>query len=131
MKTLGTVGKATKLRREKRVHMSEIEQQPTDGVNVSIDWQIPDNIQSKYASNVYVQAGEYEITLSFFETFIPVFSGSPEENRARIEQLGTVPAKCVARVVISPDLAPKLIQALQTGLDGYLTAKKLLEERQR
>lgn len=108
----------------------EKEQPSTNEVNVSLDWQIPDNIQSKYASNVYVQAGEYEITLSFFETFMPMLSGSPEETRAEIEQLGTIPAKCVARIVISPDLAPKLIQALQTGLDAYLTAKKLLEERQ-
>ncbi|HZO72784.1 MAG TPA: DUF3467 domain-containing protein [Ktedonobacteraceae bacterium] len=111
--------------------MSEAEQrqQPTDAVNVAIEWYIPDDIQSKYASNAYVQVGEYEFTLSFFETFLPIFSGSPEENRAKIEQLGSIPAKCVARVVVSPELVPKLIQALQTGLDGYLTAKKLLEER--
>jgi hypothetical protein len=109
--------------------MSEKEQgqQPADSINIPIEWHIPDSIQSVYASNVFVQPGEYEIALSFFETHPPILTGSPEENLDKIKQLGAIQAKCVARVIIDPDLVPKLIQALQTGLDGYLTTKKALE----
>lgn len=102
-------------------------QQPTDNINIPIDWQIPDSIQSIYASNVFVQPGEYEITLSFFETHPPILTGSPEENLNKIRRLGAIPAKCVARIVIDPELVPKLIQALQTGLDGYHATRRTLE----
>jgi hypothetical protein len=106
--------------------MEEIE--PVHGVNVPIEWYIPDDIQSIYASNVFIQPGEYEITLSFFETLLPILADSPEENRARIERIEAIRAKCVARVIINPELIPKLIQALQNGLDGYIATKRILEE---
>ncbi len=104
------------------------ETEPGNSVSVPIEWYTPDNIQSIYASNMFVQPGEYEITLSFFETLLPMLTGSPEENKARIERLEAIQAKCVARVIIHPDLVPKLIQALQSGLDGYLATKRIREE---
>jgi hypothetical protein len=53
-------------------------------------------------------------------------TGSPEENKARIERIEAIKAKCVAaRVIINPDLIPKLIQALQNGLDGYIATKRM------
>lgn len=97
-------------------------------VNLPIDWHIPENLQSQYASNVFVQPGEYEIVLSFFETRAPVLTGSPEENLTKLKKLESVQAKCVARIIVAPDLVPKLIQALQNGLDGYLAIRELLEK---
>jgi len=40
--------------------MSEMEQgQPEDhNMSLPIDWHVSENIQSRYASNVFVQAGE-------------------------------------------------------------------------
>jgi hypothetical protein len=104
---------------------TEREQQATQlNIPVPIEWHIPDNIQSHYASNVFVQTGQYEIIISFFEMLLPLLTGSPEENKAKIEQLGRVRAECVARIIIDPDLLPKLIDALQTTLDGYNAAKR-------
>jgi hypothetical protein len=109
--------------------MSEIEQGQPENHNMSlpIDWHVSENIQSRYASNVFVQAGEHELILSFFETIPPMLLGSPEENRAKLLQQGAVRAECVARIIVAPDLVPKLIQALQTTLDGYLAVKRAQE----
>ncbi len=62
------------------------ETESVHGVNVPIEWDIPDAIQSVYASNVFVQPGEYEITLSFFETLLPILTGSPEETKPRLSK---------------------------------------------
>ncbi|SRR6266851_1446716 len=109
--------------------MSEIEQgQPEDHtMSLPFDWHVSKKIQSRYASNVFVQAGEREIKLSFFETNPPILTGSPEENKAKLRQLGAIRAECVARIIVDPDLVPKLIQALQTTLDGYLALKSAEE----
>jgi len=109
--------------------MSEMEQeQPEDhSVSLPIDWHVSENIQSRYASNVFVQAGEYELTLSFFETFLPILADSPEENKAKLLQQGSVRAECIARIVVDPDLVPKLIKALQTSYNAYLAVKQAQE----
>ncbi len=109
--------------------MRDIEQgdQSSKGIQIPIDWRTPENFPSSYASNVFVQAGEYEIILSFFQTKLPLLIGTPEENKTKLEQLGAIPAECVGRIIINPDLVPKIIQALQTTWDAYTTAKKLSE----
>ena len=102
--------------------------QPEDhNMSLPIDWHVSENIQSRYASNVFVQAGEHELILSFFETIPPILTGSPEENKAKLLQLGAIRAECIARIIVDPDLVPKLIQALQTTLNGYLAARRAQE----
>ena len=109
--------------------MSQREQEQPENHNLSlpIEWHVSESIQSRYASNAFVQVGEHELILSFFETIPPILTGSPEENRAKLLQLGAIRAECVARIIVDPDLVPKLIQALQTTLDGYLATKRIQE----
>lgn len=99
------------------------EEQQVHSMDIPIEWHIPDSIQSRYASNVFVQAGQYEIVLSFFETQLPIFTGSTEENKAKLEQMGAVQAECVGRIIVDPDVVPNLIKALQRGLDIYRASK--------
>jgi Protein of unknown function (DUF3467) len=103
--------------------MSEAEQKEPEGIALRVDWHIPDGTQSLYANNVLVQAGQYEITISFFEAQIPVLLGQPEENRRKLEELGSVRAELVSRIVVSPEILPVLIKALETGLENYRQAK--------
>jgi hypothetical protein len=108
--------------------MSEIDQQeqPTR-INIPVNWNIPDGFPSPYASNMFAQSGEYEIILSFFQAKLPLLTGTPAENRAKLEQLESITAECVSRIIVNPDLIPKIIQALQTTYDGYIATKKLIE----
>ena len=99
--------------------MSNIDQERQQGITLPIKWNIPDSIQSRYANNVLVQSGPYEIIISFFETQYPPLAGSTEENKAQLEQLGAVQANCVSRIIVSPDLLPVIIGAMQTSLNAY------------
>jgi len=110
--------------------MSEIEperKQPV-GVPLRIDWHFPEGIQSRYADNVLVQTGQHDIVISFFEAQIPILLGQPEENKKQLEELGTIRVDCVSKIVVSPDLIPIIMKALETGLENYRQAKSILAE---
>ena len=104
---------------------TEQEQQEAEGITLPIDWHIPEGIQSRYANNVLVQASWYEFIISFFEVQLPLLTGSPEENKAKLQQIGSVRADCVSKVVIPPDIVQGLINALQTELDKFSSQKSM------
>jgi len=110
--------------------MSEREQTNTiaNNISIQIEWHEPETLTSPYASNVFVQAGEYEFIISFFQTRVPLLTGTPEENLARIKEIGSIQAECVGRVIVSPDLVPKIIESLQSTLDNYHAIKKSQRE---
>lgn len=87
------------------------------GIPLPIDWHVPEGTKSRYANNVLVQVGQFEVTISFFEAELPILLGQPEENKKKLEELGTVRAECVSKIVISPEFLPILIKALEGGLE--------------
>ena len=109
--------------------MSEVEQEPSDGITLPIEWHVPDTVQNRYVHNVIVQPGNHEITLFFFETQIPPFLGSPEESKDYLLEKGAIRSECIGKMTVSPQLVPEIIKALQTGLDNY-NLMKASEERE-
>jgi uncharacterized protein DUF3467 len=103
--------------------MSESDLEQPKGIPLRIDWHFPAEIQSQYANNVLVQAGQYEIVISFFETQLPILLGQPEENKRMLEELGSIRAECVSKIVVSPEIIPILINALETSLENYRQSK--------
>lgn len=105
--------------------MDKIEKEilPSRGISVPIDWHIPSELKSQYASNVFVQAGEYEMILSFFQTQLPLLTGTVEENQKKLEEFKSIRSECVGRIIVPPDLVPKIISALQTSLENYQALK--------
>ena len=99
--------------------MNEAEQEEKHEITLSVDWHIPESIHGQYANNILVQAGQFEFNIFFFEMQQPILSGSPEENRATLEGMKSIQARCVSKVVISPELIPGLVNALQTELEKY------------
>jgi hypothetical protein len=111
--------------REREVEMNEIESEDqSTSVVVPIDWHIPEDFPAPYATNMFAQAGEYDMTFSFFRAKPPLLTGTPQENKAKLEQLGEIRAECVSRVIVPADLVPKIIQALQTTWNAYTATKK-------
>lgn len=92
-------------------------------ITLPIQWEIPANIQSRYATNVIVQPGQHEIVISFFETQYPPLAGTPDQNAERLAALGAIRAECVGRIIVAPDQLPSIIEALQAGLDVYQASK--------
>ncbi|HVB25795.1 MAG TPA: hypothetical protein VNG51_27910 [Ktedonobacteraceae bacterium] len=110
---------------------AEQNQQQTEGMSVSlpINWHFPENLQSHYATNVLVQSGQFEIIISFFEAQVPLLLGQPEDNLAKLEQLGAIQAECVGKIIVSPEIVPTIIHTLQTGLENYY-ASKLIQQKE-
>lgn len=105
--------------------LSEMEQdqQHSQGINLPIDWHISESIQSRYATNMVVQAGQNEFIISFFEAQIPLFVGQADENRSKLEQLDAIRAECVGRIIVAAEQMPGIIAALQTSLEAYHASK--------
>jgi hypothetical protein len=78
---------------------------------------------------VLVQSGQFEIFISFFEAHVPPLLGQPEENKVKLERLGSIRAECVSKIIVSPEIVPTIISALQTGLENYRSTRSDQQER--
>jgi len=105
----------------------EQEQQQSDEITLRVNWHFPEGLQSRYGNNVLVQAGQSEFTISFFEMQLPILLGPPEENKAKLQEMGSIQAECVSKVIIPPRLVKGLIDALQTELDKFSSQESIQE----
>jgi Protein of unknown function (DUF3467) len=101
----------------------EPEQRESEGITLSVDWHFPEGLQSRYANNMLVQTGQQEFVISFFEMQLPTLLGSPEENQAKLKEMGTIKAECVSKIIVSPEVVQGFIDALQTELDKFSSQK--------
>ncbi len=108
--------------------MSDSDQEQSQVIPLRIDWQFPEGLQSKYVNNVLVQPGQYELVISFFEVQQPILVGQPEENKRMLEELGSIRAECVSKIIVSPEIIPILVTALESGLESYRQSKGQTKE---
>jgi len=76
-----------------------------------------------FADHAVVQHTSEHFTLYFFQSQVPL-----TEERADLEALTEMPAKCVARIVVGPRLMGELFAAMQKNLTKY---NKLVEYLQK
>jgi hypothetical protein len=84
---------------------------------VPIKWYIPDNIITRFASNMVVQTIENEFKISFFEIKPEIRFDTSTPPPSEVQ------AECVATVIITADRLPKFIEVLQGQLNLYNSAK--------
>ncbi len=94
-----------------------------EGIYVPIEWHVPEDLISRYANNIVVQHTEDEFIISFFEARPPLLLGPSEEIKAKLEQIKSIRAECVARIIVAAEKMPSVIEALQGNLDKYLARK--------
>jgi hypothetical protein len=92
---------------------------PQDVVPVPISWHIPEDLVPRYANNFVVQHTEQEFIISFFELLPPLMIGPADSVRARLEEMESMPARCVGRVILTPDRLKELLATLQDNLQKY------------
>ncbi len=102
---------------------TEQEQQQSEEITLSVDWHFPEGLQSRYANNMLTQAGQHEFVISFFEMQLPILLGSPEENRAKLKEMGVIHAECVSKIIVPPELVQGFINSLQIELDRFSSQK--------
>lgn len=94
----------------------------TSQIILPIEWHIPDEIQSRYATNVIIQKLENEYRISFFEMLPPIILGDPSETAKKLKQYESIRANCVAQIIIAENKMPGLVKAFQDLLERQLSA---------
>ena len=97
---------------------NEIIEQEKVSKQVPIEWIMPVEVITPFATNMLVQVIENEFKISFFEI----------KPAMRFSQSDPFPSKvkalCIASVIVSADRLPKFIQVLQSQLDTYNSQKQ-------
>jgi hypothetical protein len=96
----------------------------TEGYRLPIEWYYPEDIISRYATNMVVQHTEHEFIISFFEIQPPVVLGEIEAREAQLDKIESVRANCIARVIVAPERLAEFIQVLQDNWDKYLCRQR-------
>ncbi len=84
-----------------------------------IDWHIPEEMQSRFATHLVVQHSEGEFFLHFFELRPPLILGDRKQQLAQFKGIKSLRAQCTARVAIAANRMPEFIQLLQQNLETY------------
>lgn len=101
-------------------------EKPTAGeeIQVKLNLRIPPRMPSVYAHHMFIQPGENEIILSFFEIIPPlVLPGEAEERLKHIQETGVV-AECVARITVAIDKLPIFANAMQQFAGQMIASQK-------
>lgn len=93
---------------------------------IPVEWEIPDS-PAPYATNLVVQHTEHEFRISFFQVEQPILLGEEEERDRQAEAVEMVPARCVARVIVSATKMEDFVNVLQENFGRY---KNTYERRQ-
>jgi hypothetical protein len=81
---------------------------------IPLEWVVPPDLSSRYATDMFVQRGAQEITLWFLEVRGPIVT--PMTSDFKQEGTPSAQVECVARVVVSLNRIHEFVTALQSVL---------------
>lgn len=85
-----------------------------------IERHYPEDLTTHFITHFVAQHQPDHFVLSLFEVWLPAILGETEEERLQIvEEIETVKAKCVSRLVLTPEKMREFIAVLQQNLDNY------------
>lgn len=80
----------------------------------------PDDLTSYFITNVIVQHQADHFILSFFESFSPPIIGETEEEKvAQFKKIKSIDAKCVSRLIVTPEKMRDLVTVFTENLKNY------------
>jgi hypothetical protein len=89
---------------------------------IVIEYNISENVMTRYATHMVVQTIENEFKISFFEVKIPIIL--TDQDREKFNETRTMKADCIASVIITSDRLPRFLQALNEHLSKYMSEKE-------
>lgn len=93
-----------------------------------LDWNVPEKLEAKYATNMVVQRLENEYLISFFEVKPPILLGDPESILEKAKSIKSIQANCVAQIIIAAEKMPSFVTALQDNLKRTMKSAEVEEE---
>jgi len=94
-------------------------------VELKIEYNFPDNITSRFATNIVVQVIEHEFKLSFFE-IKPEIILDDQDKLEKMKERGTVSADCVASIIVTANRMGGFIKVLNGQLEKYESRKEIV-----
>jgi hypothetical protein len=98
-----------------------------DGKALRIEFDVPADFPTKYASNLVVQFTEHDFTVTFFDIRPPLLVGTAEEKASQVAAMEKVKAAPLARIVIAASRMPEFVRVMQ---DNLKTFEATVKERQ-
>jgi hypothetical protein len=93
--------------------------------SVKLNHIFPEDLKSNFVSNMIIQFRPDHFVLSFFEIWPPPVVGeTKEEKDSIINKIEHIDAKCVSRLVITPEKMHDFIRAMSENLREY---EKMME----
>jgi len=74
------------------------------------------DLATVFANHFVVQHDNSVFRLMFFEVHPPLILGDEEDKKKAIEQLKSIEARCVARIIIPAEQMPKVVEALVSNI---------------
>lgn len=90
--------------------------EPIEEIRIPLEWCVPEELPTHYATNLVIQHTEHEFFITFFELVPPITLGKTPEEITRIE---SVRARALTRVAVSPERLEEFIQVMQDNLARY------------
>ena len=87
-----------------------------EGLELPIEWYLPEGLISRYATNMVVQRSEHEYIISFFEVKPPLILKELTAEEAKAT-FSSIRAECIARIVVADKRMPNFVKALQSNLE--------------
>lgn len=104
-------------------------QSDNSGTIVPIDFSSASELPALHANNVLIQHTDHEFVLTFFEVLPPVITPDPARQARELARIRAVPARAVARIVMSPGRAKEFVAALQNNLEQYMARSEQPAEK--
>lgn len=82
---------------------------------VAIDFYVPEEMLAIYSDTALVQHTQNEFIISFFQVPRP-YLADPEA----VKKIKSLKARCVSRIVVSPNQMQQLLEALTTNYEKYM-----------
>lgn len=96
-----------------------------EGRYLPVDFSRGTDFPAVHANQMIVQHTDQEFIVTFFELLPPVVSLDPEMQKEQLAQISSIPARPVARVVMSAERAREFIGAL---VDNYRKYEQSMKE---
>lgn len=103
-----------------------MEQPKTTPMNAKVHFFIPDELTPDFSDVSFASHTDTEFRLFFYASIMPVFGAGQAQPLVEQdgEQFHIVRAKCVAQIVVTPDHAKRLLDALQSNYAAFVEAQE-------
>lgn len=100
-----------------------------EGYQFPMEWQIPEDVESKYATHLNIQSTDQEFVINFFEAHPPIITGTEEQKKTQLEELSSVEATCVARIIVTPQRMRDFLDTMEESFEKFMSRAQDQEEK--